>query len=118
MSGAFAGLKVLGTQASGAAAAPSGDAEDLKQKLLDALGDAAPMPTAPTIVAANESSGAGDELDKLSIKELKQRILATGSSLPPGVTEKAELVDALRHLQKGKTNSEADKEPDKKRPKT
>ncbi|CAK0823228.1 unnamed protein product [Prorocentrum cordatum] len=46
--------------------------------------------------AAAAAEAAGQDLAKLSVRELKQRISATGAKLPPGLSEKSELVEFLR----------------------
>eukprot|EP00928_Gymnodinium_smaydae_P072732 TRINITY_DN56035_c0_g1_i1.p1 TRINITY_DN56035_c0_g1~~TRINITY_DN56035_c0_g1_i1.p1 ORF type:complete len:206 (-),score=65.67 TRINITY_DN56035_c0_g1_i1:31-648(-) len=111
---------VLGVQATPAAA------DELKRKLLDALGGGSLFSGAETAAATAPAAGSAaaapapapaaapaDNFASLSIKELKQRIVALGAQVAPGVTEKGELVQQLRQLHADKGG-----EPESKKAKT
>eukprot|EP00931_Biecheleriopsis_adriatica_P081703 TRINITY_DN55066_c0_g1_i1.p1 TRINITY_DN55066_c0_g1~~TRINITY_DN55066_c0_g1_i1.p1 ORF type:complete len:148 (+),score=53.83 TRINITY_DN55066_c0_g1_i1:71-514(+) len=82
MSGALAGLAFL--QSGASEATDEGASVSRKRK------------------AEEEVEVKQEDLSKLSVKELKQRIQAAGIKLPPGAAEKADLVAALQ----GKDQSE------------
>lgn len=103
MSGAMAGLVFLQQQeaaaGSGAASSSSAPASSSTAPATDA-GPPASTPGEPQTGSASEATGkafeSSEEIEKLPIKELKQRLKDLGATLPPGVAEKTDLVNALR----------------------
>mmetsp|Transcript_27639 Transcript_27639/g.60837 ORF Transcript_27639/g.60837 Transcript_27639/m.60837 type:complete len:380 (+) Transcript_27639:74-1213(+) len=73
---------------------PSGGVE--KSDLVSALQEALRNPPAAPKQNSSASADAQEDLNKLSVSDLKRRIFFAGGSVPPGHIEKPELVAALQ----------------------